>query len=353
MSWKKFAGPAILASNAILLILALTIFFSVKYDEGDMVDPDFLWSTCCMGLLSILMLLGSIVWFSFALGMRSEETVFLPGDSGDSHNSPVPSATDSQSSDLLPTNGEWPLSHAREKIIIEKSEGDRAQIVGFLIIFASIAMFALMALLGFISILMSLGPGLGFSGGTCSNTCESMWSGAVLSKWISLLLFPCGLIALARPWSWFRTTENIRHNSALKVTSVIASVIALIVVISFGGPALIVLLIAGMAMFVYHGMEDLELKALKLDEISELILGIFAALFLTIALISIINGYRIFTFIYTIGIILVLFLPPILCVTSGTLIMVLRKLGYVEIDGDWGTMNLIMSVYSKIYSKEE
>ena len=31
--------------------------------------------------------------------------------------------------------------------------------------------------------------------------------------------------------------------------------------------------------------------------------------------------------------------------------MVLRKLGYVEIDGDWGTMNLIVSVYSKIYSK--
>ena len=121
------------------------------------------------------------------------------------------------------------------KTIIEKSEGDRAQIVGFLIIFASIAMFALVALLGFISILMSLGPGLGFSGGTCSNTCESMWSGAVLSKWISLLLFPCGLIALARPWSWFRTDENIRHNSALKVISVIASVIALIVVISFGG----------------------------------------------------------------------------------------------------------------------
>ena len=33
--------------------------------------------------------------------------------------------------------------------------------------------------------------------------------------------------------------------------------------------------------------------------------------------------------------------------------MVLRKLGYVEIDGDWGTMNLIVSVYSKIYSKED
>ena len=58
--------------------------------------------TCCMGLLSISMFLGSIVWFSFALGVRSGKTVFLPGDFGDSHNSSVPSATDPQSSDLLP-----------------------------------------------------------------------------------------------------------------------------------------------------------------------------------------------------------------------------------------------------------
>jgi hypothetical protein len=139
----------------------------------------------------------------------------------------------------------------------------------------------------------------------------------------------------------------------VKVIAVIASVLALIVVISYGGPALIVLLIAGMAMLVYYGMEDLELKALKLDEISELIQGIFLALFFIIAITSIINGYGIFSFIYTIGLILILFLPPILCITSGALIMVLRKLNHVEIDGDWGTMDLIVSVYSKIYSKED
>ena len=33
--------------------------------------------------------------------------------------------------------------------------------------------------------------------------------------------------------------------------------------------------------------------------------------------------------------------------------MVLRKLNRVEIDGNWGTMDLIVSFYSKIYSKEE
>ena len=353
MSRKKFAGPAILASNAILLILAITIFFSVKYDEGDIVDPDYLWFSGCIGLFSSLMCLSSIIWFSFALGMRSKKTDFLPGDLGDSHESSAPTSTDSQGSDLPPTNGERPLSHSREKITMEESEGYRAQVVGFLIIFTSIAMFALMVLLGFISMLMSLGPGLGFSGGTCSNTCESIWSGAVLSKWISLLLFPCGLIALARPWSWFRTTENNGHNSAVKVISVIALVMALIAVISYGGPALIVLLIAGMAMLVHYGMEDLDLKALKLDEISELIVVIFAALYFIIAIISVINGYGIFRFTYTIGLILLLFLPPILCITSGALIMVLRKLNLVEIYGDWGTVDLIVSFYSKIYREKE
>ena len=100
-------------------------------------------------------------------------------------------------------------------------------------------------------------------------------------------------------------------------------------------------------------MEWNELKVLKLDEISELIGTIFLALFGIIAIISIIDGYGIFRFIYTIGVMLVLILPPILCIISGILIMILRKLNYVEIDGDWGTLNLIGSVYSEIYSKEE
>ncbi len=100
-------------------------------------------------------------------------------------------------------------------------------------------------------------------------------------------------------------------------------------------------------------MEGKELKVLKLDEISELIGTIFLALFGIIAIISVINGYGIIRFVYTIGVMLVLFLPPILCIFSGILIMILRKLNYVEIDGNWGTLNLIVSVYSKIYSKEE
>ena len=211
MDWKKFAGPAILAGTAILILVAVNISGNVKYDEGDTVDSGFVQTSCCMGLLSILMCLSSIVWFAFALGMKTEKAVFLVRESGNFQHAADPFASNSRSKIVSSTAGRGVASYVREKIVIEKSESDTAQMVGFLIIVGSIAMFALMVLLGFISILMSLGPGLGFSGGTCNNTCESLWSGAVLSKWASILLFLCGLIALARPWSWFRSTEDIHH----------------------------------------------------------------------------------------------------------------------------------------------
>ena len=91
------------------------------------------------------------------------------------------------------------------------------------------------------------------------------------------------------------------------------------------------------------------MKVLKLDEMTELIWNIFIALFVIILIISFISGYG----IWTTGAMTVLLLLPIVCIISGILIMILRKLNYVEIDGNWGTLNLIASVYSKIYSKEE
>ena len=247
MDWKKFAGPAILAGIAILIWQAVNVLGNVMYDEGDTVDPGVAQTFCCMGLLSILMCLGSIVWFAFALGTKTQKTVFLSEDPDNFQHVSVPLAGDAQSTVVPSTIGGGPVSYVREKIIITKSEGDTAQMVGFLIIAGSIAMFALMVLLGFIAVLMSLGSGLGFSGGTCNNTCESIWAGAVLSKRISLLLFPCGLIALARPWSWFRSGQDIR-DPVVKVRAGIVAGIALIAVISFGWPAL---LVVGIALIIY------------------------------------------------------------------------------------------------------
>ena len=247
MNWKKFAGPVILAGIAILIYGAINVLGNLIYDEGDTVDPGVPQTFCCMGLISSLMCLSSVVWFAFALGNKAQNTVIVAQNPDDFQHSSVPLASDSQSTVVPSAIGEGPVSYVREKIIITKSEGDTAQMVGFLIIACSIAMFALMVLLGSFSILMSLGTGLGFSGGTCNNTCESIWAGAVLSKWASLLLFPCGLIALARPWSWFRSGQDIR-DPVVKVRVGIVAGIALIAVISFGWPAL---LVVGIALIIY------------------------------------------------------------------------------------------------------
>ena len=94
-------------------------------------------------------------------------------------------------------------------------------------------------------------------------------------------------------------------------------------------------------------MEEKELKVLKLDEITELIWNIFIALFIIILIISFISGYG----IWTTGAITVILLLPVVCIISGILITMLCKLNYVKTDGDWGTLDLMKSVYS-IYWKE-
>jgi len=247
MDWKKFAGPAILAGIAILIWQAVNVLGNVMYDEGDTVDPGVAQTFCCMGLLSILMCLGSIVWFAFALGTKTQKTVFLSEDPDNFQHSSVPLASDSQSTVVPSTIGGGPVSYVREKIIITKSEGDTAQMVGFLIITGSVVMFVLMIILGFIWALSGMGPG-GLRGTfDCDETCESLGSAAKFSMWASLLLFPCGVIALARPWSWFRSGQDIR-DPVVKVRVGIVAGIALIAVISFGWPAL---LVVGIALIIY------------------------------------------------------------------------------------------------------
>ena len=108
-------------------------------------------------------------------------------------------------------------------------------------------LFVLMIILGSVWILPGRGAGLGGSGGTCDETCEFLGSAAKFSMWASLLLFPCGLIALARPWSWFSSGQDIR-DPVVKVRIGIVAGIALIAVISFGWPAL---LVVGIALIIY------------------------------------------------------------------------------------------------------
>ena len=243
MDWKKFAGPAILIGIAILLYVGMNAYGDAKYDEGDTIEDGDMIAICGTYLLLVLLCLGSIVWFAFALGGKTQKTVFLAEDPSNFQHSSAPLASDSHSTVAPSTIGAAPVSYLREKIIIAKSEGDTGQMVGFLIIAGSVVMFVLMIILGSFWILSGMGSGLGGSGGTCDETCESLGSAAEFSMWASLLLFPCGLIALARPWSWFSSGQDIRDPVVIVRIGIVAG-IALIAVISFGWPALLVVGIA-------------------------------------------------------------------------------------------------------------
>ena len=243
MNRNKFAGPAILAGFAILIWQGVSLLANIMYDDGDTVNPVLNLAFLGMGLISILMCLSSLVWFAFALGTKTQQKVMLAGEPSNSQNNSDSIVSDSQSMVASSTVGGDSVSYIREKFIIAKSEGDTAQMVGFFIIAASVAMFLLMIILGFIWILSGMGSGLGGSGGTCDESCESLGSVAEFSMWASILLFPCGLIALARPWSWFSPDQDI-SDPVVKVRVGIVAGIALIAVISFGWPALLVIAVA-------------------------------------------------------------------------------------------------------------
>lgn len=247
MNRNKFAGPAILAGLAILILLVVRFLGNIMYDDGDTIDPGVAQAFCGMGLISILMFLSSIVWFAFALGGKTQKKVILAGEPSNSQNISDSITSDSQSTVMPSTIGGDPVSYVREKFIIAKSEGDTAQIVGFLIIAGSVVMFALMIIFGSFWIVSGMGSGLGGSGGTCDDTCESLGSAAKFSMWASILLFSCGVIALARPWAWFSSDQDI-HDPVVKVRIGIVSGIALIAVISFGWPAL---LVVGIALIIF------------------------------------------------------------------------------------------------------
>lgn len=242
MNWKKFAGPAILFALTLLFYVVANVSVDAKYEEGETVESGNSFSICGTYLMSALSCLGSIVWFAFAVGTKSQQTVFLAVPSN-SQNTPGPLVKDTHSTVAPSTIVGTPVSYAREKFIIAKSEGDTEQMVGFFFIAGSVLMFVLMIILGSLWILSGMGSGLGGSGGTCDETCESLGSAAEFSMWASILLFPCGLIALARPWSWFNSDQDIR-DPVVKVRIGIVSGIALIAIISFGWPALLVVGIA-------------------------------------------------------------------------------------------------------------
>ena len=172
MDWKKFAGPATLVGLVILLYVGMKIYGDAKYDEGDTVESGDMIGICGAYLLMALLCLGSIVWLAFVLGGKTQQKVLLVGETSNSQNDSDSISNDSQSIVVPSTIGGEPVSYVREKFIIAKSEGNTAQIIGFLTIAGSVAMFVLMIIFGALWILSGIGPGLGGSGGTCDESCE-------------------------------------------------------------------------------------------------------------------------------------------------------------------------------------
>tara|TARA_B100001113_G_scaffold55324_1_gene41119 strand:- start:6478 stop:7044 length:567 start_codon:yes stop_codon:yes gene_type:complete len=145
-------------------------------------------TTTNMGLTSIIFQLCSFVLFLVTL-------IVFAYSLGKS-----PKTAEVRSNEKTKEDNWWTIKKPENNI--DKNDGDKARIIGFSSIALSGFAILLMVVFGFISILSSLGPGLGFSGGTCDSFCERTWLAALFSGKMSIYLFFTGLISLARPWSW-------------------------------------------------------------------------------------------------------------------------------------------------------
>ncbi len=101
-------------------------------------------------------------------------------------------------------------------------------------------------------------------------------------------------------------------------------------------------------------MKEKELKVLKLDEMTNLIWIIYIPSIIIILIFSIIEFGFFSLYEYTILAGIMVFLGiPIVCIILGILIMVLTKLNFVKLDGNWGTLDIMKSFYSELYDDEK
>ena len=101
-------------------------------------------------------------------------------------------------------------------------------------------------------------------------------------------------------------------------------------------------------------VEEKELKVLKLEEMTNLIWIIYIPLIIIILIYSIIEYGFFSIYEYTILAGIAVFVGiPIVCIVLGILIMILTKLNFVEIDGNWGTLDIMKSFFSELYDDEK
>ena len=180
MRYKRFLPPAILLILTIILnIIGNYLIFLGGPEE----------TTATLGFTSIIFQLCSVVLFFITL-------IVFAYSLGKS-----PEKAEVRNHQKSKEVNWWPIERPDNKNV-NQNDGDKARIVGFSSIALSGFAILLMIVFGVISILSSLGTGLGFSGGTCDSFCERTWLAALFSGKLSIYLFLIGLISLARPWSW-------------------------------------------------------------------------------------------------------------------------------------------------------
>lgn len=179
MKYQRFGVPIIL----LILTIVLNRIGYYLIMGGDLereISPIVRFTSIMFQLCSIVLFFVTLVVFAYSLGKKSEKVENVENKEG----------------------GNWWSIERPEDKNTQENNGDKARIVGFSSIALSGFAILVMIILGIISILSSLGSGLGFSGGTCDSFCERTWIVAILSGKMSIYLFFIGLISLARPWSW-------------------------------------------------------------------------------------------------------------------------------------------------------
>ena len=179
MKYQRFGVPIIL----LILTIVLNRIGYYLIMGGDLereISPIVRFTSIMFQLCSIVLFFVTLVVFAYSLGKKSEKVENVENKEG----------------------GNWWSIERPEDKNTQENNGEKARIVGFSSIALSGFAILVMIILGIISILSSLGSGLGFSGGTCDSFCERTWIVAILSGKMSIYLFFIGLISLARPWSW-------------------------------------------------------------------------------------------------------------------------------------------------------
>ena len=181
---NRFLAPGITFAIAIGLFVVSQAPFG-GHEDGDIVEDGDLVFFCFTTFLSVITCFVGVILLAYALG-RPGEKVSVSMIVQDISN---PAIT---------------------KVPFIENHGDsKAQGYGSMILLLSFGAVIISIFLAIAGILSSMGSGLGFTGGTCDESCETTWNLAKYSCVGGIIIFIVGLITVARPWAWFGDQQKV------------------------------------------------------------------------------------------------------------------------------------------------